>query len=87
MPPGAITLSATLSDEHVERIARRAAELVAERQQDSPYLNAEQAGQYLRCAKGRIYDLVQLGRIEPVRDGRRLLFHRATLTAYLEAGS
>ena len=91
-PPGMgsreVTLTVTLSAAQVEAIARRAAELVSERQQQaSPYLDSHGAGEYLCCSRGRIFDLVQLGKLEPVRDGRRLLFRRSDLDAYLEAES
>lgn len=50
----------------------------------SPWLDAGEAAEYLRCAKQRIYDLVSAGQLEPRRDGRRVLFHTDHLDAYLE---
>jgi excisionase family DNA binding protein len=74
-----------LTDEQLAQIAERVARLLAGRQAaDDGYLNVEQAATYLACPKGRIYDLVQLRRLRPVRDGRRVLFRRSDLDAYLE---
>jgi excisionase family DNA binding protein len=75
-----------LPPELIEQIAQRAAQLVAERQaaSASPWLNAEQAAEYIAAPVGRIHDLVQLRKLTPRRDGRRLLFRREDLDAYLE---
>jgi excisionase family DNA binding protein len=48
------------------------------------WLNTDQAATHLCCPRSRIHDLVQLGKLEPCRDGRRLLFKRTDLDAYLE---
>jgi excisionase family DNA binding protein len=72
----------------VEQIARRAADLLAERQPSnglSPWLSAPEAAERLRCNSDRIYDLIALGKLKPRRDGRRVLLHRDDLDAYLEA--
>lgn len=53
----------------------------------SPYLTVEEAADYLRGGRQRIYDLTHAGRLEPRRDGRRLLFHRDDLDAYLRDGA
>jgi excisionase family DNA binding protein len=50
-------------------------------------LNAEQAAEYLTCSRERLYDLVQLHTLEPCRDGRRLVFKRTDLDAYLTGAS
>lgn len=49
----------------------------------NPWLNAAEAASYLACSRDRVYDLVQLGKLEASRDGRRLLFRRADLDGYL----
>jgi excisionase family DNA binding protein len=81
-------LLAELEDDALEALADRLVPLLSARlktaQSDSPWLNAEDAARYLACARGRLYDLVQLGKLEPCRDGRRLLFRRADLDRYLE---
>ncbi len=72
----------------VEQIARRAADLLAERRPSteiSPWLSAPEAADRLRCNADRIYDLIALGKLKPRRDGRRVLLHRGDLDAYLEA--
>jgi excisionase family DNA binding protein len=81
-----VNLAIDLPDELVEQIAQRAAELVAERQAAiaSPWVDAKGAAEYLAAPVSRIHDLVQLRKLTPRRDGRRLLFKRADLDAYLE---
>src|SRR5947208_451809 len=49
----------------------------------TPWLNVAQAAEYMAAKPQRIYDLVHAGLIEPGRDGRRLVFHRDDLDAYL----
>jgi excisionase family DNA binding protein len=69
-----------------ERLAPRLARLaVAEQKGDGGYLSADKAAEYLATSRERVYDLVQLRKLEPRRDGRRLLFRRGDLDAYLEA--
>ena len=69
-----------LAELQAPRLAGRLSEPVA-----PAWLNAEQAAEHLACSRGRLYDLVQVGKLEPRRDGRRLLFRRADLDAYLES--
>src|ERR1700751_2283630 len=75
---GHANLTVNLPPEAIEQIAQRAAEIVTEREV-SPWLNTEQAADYLACPKSRIYDLVSLGRLKASRDGSRLLFRRYDL--------
>src|SRR3954447_24223393 len=49
----------------------------------SPWLTVDEAAEYLRCSKQAVYDRVHQNALQPGRDGRRLLFHRDTLDAYL----
>ncbi len=73
----------------IELLAQRAAEIVQERQppEAAPeWLNTRDAAKHLACPPGRIHDLVQLGKLAPRRDGRRLVFRRQELDAYLESG-
>jgi excisionase family DNA binding protein len=81
-----MNLALELPEEIVERIAHRAAAIVAEQQPPAttPWLNTDQAAAYIAAPRGRIHDLVQLGRLQPRRDGRRLLFRRDELDRYLE---
>ena len=70
----------------MEAIAQRAAEIVVERESAtaSPWLDAKGAAEYMACPLSRVHDLVGLRKLEPRRDGRRLLFRRSDLDAYLE---
>jgi excisionase family DNA binding protein len=82
-----IRLELALTPDQEEALAQRVAELLAGRQplgSPSTWLDAEGAGEHLCCSRDRIHDLVASGRLEPRRDGRRLLFRRADLDAYLE---
>jgi len=82
-----VELTIVLTPEQVDAIAGRVAELLAERQPtDDSYLDAVEAAEFLSTSRSRVYDLVQLGKLEPVRDGRRLLFRRSALRAYVEGG-
>lgn len=70
------------TDQLACRVAERLAEVVVSPAE--PYLDVEQAAEYLACDKDRIYDLKALGRLRHVRDGRRLLFRREWLDAALD---
>ena len=72
--------------ELLEAIARRAAELAEDRASEAPepWIGVEAAAEYLACRSQRIYDLTSQGRLEHRKDGRRLLFRRSDLDAYLE---
>lgn len=86
-PPPEQTI--TVPPELLEAIATRAAELVAERlpaEADSGFLDVAGAAEFLSCPRSRLYSLVSAGRIPHHRDGSRLLFDRAELRAYVEAG-
>lgn len=77
----------TIPDELIERVARRAAELVAERESTGDrWLSTDEAARYLATNKGRLYALCSAGRIPFVKDGSRTLFRRSALDAWLEAG-
>jgi excisionase family DNA binding protein len=80
-----IELTIKLTDEQLAEIAARAAALIpAAVPASSPWLNVADAAERLRCRKDRIYDLIALGKLHPRRDGRRVLFHRDDLDAYIE---
>ena len=80
------SLTLELPPELVEAVAQRVADLLAERQpQSAPeLLSVTEAGEFLRCGKQRIYDCVSQDRLPCLRDGKRLLFRRVDLLAYLE---
>ena len=71
-------------DELADRLAPRLANRLGQSDDTKPWFNAEDAARYLACSRERLYDLVQLRRLEPRRDGRRLLFRRTDLDAYLD---
>jgi excisionase family DNA binding protein len=78
-------LTVRLTDEQLAEIADRAAALVAaSAPATSPWMNVGDAAERLRCGKDRIYDLIALGKLNPRRDGRRVLLHRDDLDAYVE---
>jgi excisionase family DNA binding protein len=85
-----VNLSLELPSELVEAIAERAAVLVFERalaeNGRSPWLTAQEAADYLRCSRQRVYDLKSSRQIVAAQDGKRPLFHRAVLDAYLAGG-
>ena len=69
----------------VETIARRAAAIVSETLSAKPesFIGVAEAAEHLACKPQRIYDLVSQRRLDFHRDGRRLLFRRSDLDAYL----
>lgn len=81
-------LALDVPDSLIEAVAQRAAAIVLEAQDaPSPYLSTEQAADYIAAKPARVHDLVALGRLTPRRDGRRLLFRRADLDAYIDASA
>lgn len=87
-PALALAVLESLDERSLDILAEKLAPLLATRlgarEQASPWRNAEDAAGHLACSRDRLYDLVQLRKLEPSRDGRRLLFRRADLDAYLE---
>jgi excisionase family DNA binding protein len=82
-----MSLTIDLPEELVERIAERAAELLADRESPaSHWLTVLEAAEYLRCPKSRIYSLVSARRIPHVKDGSRTLFARSELDTWLRDG-
>ncbi len=78
-----MNVAVALSDEDVQRIAERVASLAASSSPSDPWLSIEEAAEHLRAKPQRLYDLVSTGRLKPAKDGRRLLFRRSWLDAYL----
>lgn len=69
-----------LADALGPRLAGRQAE-------PSAWLDTRGAAAHLSCSVDRVHDLVGLGRLRPRRDGRRLLFRRDELDAYVEGSA
>jgi excisionase family DNA binding protein len=86
-----VNVEIILSDDQVREIAEQAAAIVTEQavtaMTTSPWLNTDQAADYIAAKPGRVHDLVALGKLTPRRDGRRLLFRADELDAYIEADS
>jgi hypothetical protein len=82
-------LTLDVPPEIFEAIAQRAAEIVRAAQGPSStrWLDSKAAAEHLCCTTARIHDLVALGKLIPRRDGRRLLFDRAELDAYIAASA
>src|SRR4051794_41223169 len=78
-------LTVALPPAVMEAIARRAAAIVTEAIAAKPesFIGVAEAADHLACKPQRIYDLVSQRRLEFHRDGRRLLFRRSDLDAYL----
>jgi excisionase family DNA binding protein len=68
----------------IDEIADRVADIIEQRARAADeWYSVIDAAAYLRCSKQRIYDLRHDGRLRAHRDGRRLLFRREELDAYL----
>jgi excisionase family DNA binding protein len=70
-----------------DRLAPRLADRLDRAAPDDGYLDSTAAAEFLGSSRGRIHDLVQLGRLQPLRDGRSLRLRRADLRAYLESSA
>lgn len=79
-----------MDDEIVERIAERAAELVAGRQnetaRDGWLRGADKIAAYIDAPKSRVYSLVSARRIPIHHDGSALIARRSELDAWLVGG-
>ena len=79
-----------LDDAALDALAGTARSRLATRLRSSPeagadpWLDSAQAAAHLCCSRDRVHDLVQLGKLSPRRDGRRLRFRRSDLDRYLE---
>lgn len=79
-----------VGDELVERIARRAAELLSEQAsaptEDGWLRGAERIAAYLDCPRSRVYALASARRIPIHRDGSALIARRSELDTWLLGG-
>ena len=81
-------LALIASPDFVKAIAEEVVELLAEQLPDrpEPYLNVEQAAEYIAAPVSRLYDLTRSGRTYPLpvyRDGKRLLFKASEIDSWL----
>jgi excisionase family DNA binding protein len=86
--PRASGLVLELPDDLIERIAERAAELVAERLDIAPatesaFLTVAEVAELLSCKPQRVYDLLSAGSLGRFKDGSRVLVRRADVVAHL----
>jgi excisionase family DNA binding protein len=83
-------ISVNVGDELVERIARRAAELISEQAsvpaEDGWLRGAERIAAYLDCPRSRVYALASARRIPIHRDGSALIARRSELDKWLLGG-
>jgi excisionase family DNA binding protein len=80
-----LSLSVTLPPEQLDALARRVVELIDEGRDDG-FLDVAGAAQYLSTSPKAIYHAVERGRLPHHRAGRRLLFDKAELRAWVERG-
>ena len=79
---------AEIIEQYAQATAARVAELVSAPRQSAAqqtYYTVAEAAEYLRCCRGRIYNLSSQGRLKGRKDGGRLLFTRADLDRIVEA--
>jgi hypothetical protein len=83
-------ISVSVADELVERIAHRAAELVAEQSgepvDDGWLRGAERIASYIDAPRSRVYALVSAKRIPVHHDGSALIALRSELDKWLRRG-
>jgi len=83
-------ISVNVADELVERIALRAAELVAEKSaepiEEGWLRGAERIAEYIDAPRSRVYALVSARRIPVHHDGSALIARRSELDRWLLQG-
>jgi len=86
--PGlSLQLPSELVEQLAEQVAERAAALLSDGQgQEERWLTVESAAVYLDCKPRRLYEFVERRLIPHERDGRRILFLRSELDAWVRAG-
>jgi excisionase family DNA binding protein len=81
----AIILRVALPPEQFEALAQRIADLLRDGEDDG-FLDVEGAATYLGLSRKAVYHLVERRRLPHYRPAGRLLFDRAELRAWVEAG-
>ncbi len=77
--------SLPIPDATITAIAERVLEIIGDHErQVEAWMNVDQAAEYLAAPRSRVYDLVESGRLEHRKDGRRVLLRRAWLDDYLD---
>lgn len=84
------TIPVEIDDALIERIARRAAELVGQLEDgtasDRWLRGADKIAAYIDCSRSRVYALVSARRIPIHHDGSALIARRSELDGWLRAG-
>lgn len=86
-----MNVAIVLSDEQLDVLAGRVADLLAERQHDQPQEDgwvrgAKEIAAYIGAPVSRVYALSSAGRIPLQRDGTALVARRSDLDAWLRTG-
>ena len=77
-----MNLTVTLTDAQLADLAEHVAALLPPNDRRE-WFTVEEAADYLRCSRQRVYDLRSCGRLPKTGDGSRVLVRRADLAAYL----
>ena len=81
----ALALTIMLAPDQLDTLAWRVAELLREGRDDG-FLDVDGAAEYLGLSRKAVYHLVERRRLPHHRAGKRLLFDRADLRAWVEQG-
>ncbi|MBN1608664.1 MAG: hypothetical protein JW940_18695 [Polyangiaceae bacterium] len=84
---GHVSLALPVTDELVEAVARRVAELLERPAQEDGWLRgADEIAGYIGAKVSRVYALSSAGRIPVEHDGSALVAKRSRLDAWMVAG-
>jgi excisionase family DNA binding protein len=80
-------LIAAVADSLAPRLAEELAPRIADEleRRAAPFLTVDEAAEYLRCDRQRIYDLCSSNRLGRHKDGSRVLVSRLELEQYVNA--
>jgi len=84
-----VTLRLELDDHALDALADKLAARLADRLDSnggSPWLNAQQAADYLGCSVSRVRKLTMTGELPVHRDGARTLYRRDELDQFVLSG-
>lgn len=77
-------VSCEIDDATLAEIARRAALLVEMPTRPSKYVTPDEAAEFLRCDRRRVYELRSSGRLRGCKENGRLLFKRTDVEGLIE---
>jgi len=81
-----LQLPAEVFEELSRQVAEHAAALAAKQLREDRWLELKTAAEYLDCSPRRLYEFVGRDLIPHERDGRRILFLRSELDAWVRNG-